>query len=434
MGRSIDVAAGPYVSACSEFYDANHAILDKVSSLNSTLGGCGSMAGSDSGGQEWAKQYDSVAGQLMQAGADIGESMAQMANLLNGSLVNHKGADHGAMLSTPRGYQTGDEDGDKDPNHYTQRLYPSGLPSANGGTGDNPSWWHWLVDHLDGFLWPDADTGKMRSAGSAWISAGLTLTTYAGNVEAAKGTISLQSSPEVADAMAACTELKGHVTDLADGYATIGKACNDYAQHVDDHHQMIQDELVSFLEWTAGIEIVGGFISFFTVGLAEAPTQAVEAAEVANAASKVLRILKALVELARTVATTIGALLEKVTEIVSRLKKFREAKRVKAVMATVRETGKLGESGAKIVKNTRRIEAASGKAAYRIPDELNDFVLGEVKNVSKQGLTSQITDFLAYATKNGLEFRLYVRSATELSKPLQDLVNAGRIILVRRLP
>jgi len=337
----VDVDAAPYTSACSSFYAANHAIIDAVSTLNGTLDGCGAMAGSDTGGQAWADQYDGAARPLLQAGADLGESMAQMANLLNGSLINHKGAEYGAVTGEPPQYETSASDGDANPDHWTETLSASPPPSANGGTGDNPDWWHWLVDHLEGYLWPDADTRKLRGAGAAWVRCSETLTVYATSVESAKGSILNERSPEIADAAAACTELKGHVTDLSAAYAAIGKAANDYAQQVDDHHQMIQDELVSFLEWTAGIEIVGGIVSVFTVGIAEAPTQAVEAAEVANAASKVLRILRALVEIARTVAETIGTLLSSATRILGDLKKFLNAKVEKAL---VRVGEKLGWS------------------------------------------------------------------------------------------
>jgi hypothetical protein len=76
----------------------------------------------------------------------------------------------------------------------------------------------------------------------------------------------------------------------------------------------------------------------------------------------------------------------------------------------------------------------SGSAAYRIPDELNSSVIGEVKNVSSLSYTSQLRDFEAYAQHEGLTFNLYVRGSTTLSGPLQDAVNAGDINLIRNLP
>ena len=83
--------------------------------------------------------------------------------------------------------------------------------------------------------------------------------------------------------MSACDEMAGHIGDLATAYRAIGKACNDYAQAVDDHHQEIEDELASFIEWTIGIEAAGAVVGFFTLGIGEGAAQAAEAAEVANA-------------------------------------------------------------------------------------------------------------------------------------------------------
>ncbi len=93
-------------------------------------------------------------------------------------------------------------------------------------------------------------------------------------------------------------------------------------------------------------------------------------------------------------------------------------------LAAVREAGRTGESMAGIVKNTTRIPAESGKAAYRIPDELDSSVLGEVKNVKTLGWSSQISDFYHYASARGLEFRLYVRPNTVFRGQLAKLYEA----------
>jgi RHS repeat-associated protein len=103
-------------------------------------------------------------------------------------------------------------------------------------------------------------------------------------------------------------------------------------------------------------------------------------------------------------------------------------------MAGVRAAGRTGEELAGIVKNTEHIPSVSGSAAYRIPDELNSSVLGEVKNVSRLSYTNQLRDFAAYAGGNGLQFNLYVRGGTQLSGPLQQAVDAGGINLIRNLP
>lgn len=92
--------------------------------------------------------------------------------------------------------------------------------------------------------------------------------------------------------------------------------------------------------------------------------------------------------------------------------------------------GKLGEAASGLDKNTERIGSATNTASYRIPDGLDhaNQILSEVKNVKYQPLTNQIKDFSSYTQSNGYKFELYTRSNTQLSGPLQNMVNSGDII------
>jgi RHS repeat-associated protein len=90
--------------------------------------------------------------------------------------------------------------------------------------------------------------------------------------------------------------------------------------------------------------------------------------------------------------------------------------------------GKEGEAAAGIVKNTKRIYTANGR--YRIPDELSDIIIREVKNVAKQGLTEQLRVFSAYAKAENIPFELVLRKGADVTQPLQDAIDAGDIILV----
>lgn len=317
----IDVDGGGYQEACDEFYFANHGVVSAVSKLSTAVDGLGGMAGTDTGGDAWAAQYDPAAAQAIKAGCDLGTSLATMANLLNASLINHDAADGGAMLSGPP-HLTGQDTGDDDPDHWAEELYAPAPPSAKGGTGDQPGWWHWIAGHVEGLLWPDADTGRLRTAGSAWTTAASAIDGYKYYADAASAMVSNQTSPEVHDAVAACDEISGHISDLAAAYDSIGQACNDYAKAVDEHHQQIEDELESFIEWTIAIEAGGLILGALTLGAGEGAAQAVEAAEVANAGTRVVRILKNLIEVARTVATTIGRALTRIGEIAGKLGKF----------------------------------------------------------------------------------------------------------------
>ncbi len=100
-----------------------------------------------------------------------------------------------------------------------------------------------------------------------------------------------------------------------------------------------------------------------------------------------------------------------------------------AGIRTSQQLGRAGEVAAPIIKNTTKIESLTGTAGSRIPDELNvaQKIIGEVKNVQYQPLTNQLKDFNQYAQQNGYSFKLYTPEKTQMSQPLQDLINSGQI-------
>ncbi|MDE9543245.1 putative toxin [Xenorhabdus bovienii] len=94
------------------------------------------------------------------------------------------------------------------------------------------------------------------------------------------------------------------------------------------------------------------------------------------------------------------------------------------------KAGREGEDAVKRVYNIgdkKRIELEGGR--YRIPDGINfdSKTLNEVKNVKNQGLTRQLKDYSAYAQEKNLDFNLFMRPDTKVSKPLQEQIDKGLI-------
>ena len=301
----IAVDGGGYTTACDSLYDGNHAVFAALNTLSNTILGADNMAGGDQCGAEWAKGYDQAAPQLVDAANQLADGFTKAANLTNTSLSNHDAADGGSSLDENR-YYTGPPD-DPDPDHYGENVYFS-VPSATGGGTDEPSWWHWVAGHMEGWFWPSADTDEMRRVGAAWRTCGQSIQAAGSYATSAAGALAIEQSPEIALATRSLHALDDHCTAIGSAMIDLGNACDEYASLVDEKHQEIEDELTSFLEWTAGIQIVGGIISIFTVGVAEAPTQAAEAAEVANAASKVLGVIKGLFTAVKGIETVANVL------------------------------------------------------------------------------------------------------------------------------
>ncbi|MEV7692169.1 putative toxin [Microbacterium sp. NPDC089189] len=97
-------------------------------------------------------------------------------------------------------------------------------------------------------------------------------------------------------------------------------------------------------------------------------------------------------------------------------------------------SGRVGEILAGVNKNTTHIPSASGAATYRIPDELTETVIGEVKNTQRLSYTAQLRDFAAYAEQENLVFNVYIRESTKPSGPLQAAHDAGVLNLKWILP
>ena len=97
-------------------------------------------------------------------------------------------------------------------------------------------------------------------------------------------------------------------------------------------------------------------------------------------------------------------------------------------LGNIRNKGKIGEELAGIAKPKTRIYFDGG-SRYRVPDEISDTFLREVKNVKYQSFTRQLKDYMNYANNNGLDFVLSVSRETKLSGPLKKMVDSGKIVL-----
>jgi hypothetical protein len=91
--------------------------------------------------------------------------------------------------------------------------------------------------------------------------------------------------------------------------------------------------------------------------------------------------------------------------------------------------GREGEHAAGITKNSVRIDSLSGRRAFRIPDELTESTLTEVKNVEYQHFSTQLQDSLHYSIMTNRQMILKVREDTILSEDLIRAIKAGWINL-----
>jgi len=97
------------------------------------------------------------------------------------------------------------------------------------------------------------------------------------------------------------------------------------------------------------------------------------------------------------------------------------------------KVGQQGEAAAGIAPGPKtRIPSATKTAKFRIPDELTDTTLREVKNVAKLDRLSQLKDYAAFAKETGREFVLDVRKNTVFTPRVEKFIKDNNVT-VRRI-
>ncbi|HEV7651439.1 MAG TPA: hypothetical protein VGP26_25080 [Actinophytocola sp.] len=327
MREPIDVSPEVFDAASKIFGADMFSVLRKAcTGLESGLSGCGAMAGSDPAGTTWAASYDEAAGTVHSIIGDLGTASVTLA-----AMLQQTGFNHGMAESASDPSRSAPTPADRSTYVPTPASLPN-LPSAHGGSSGPPGLW-WLVEHTVGYVWPDGDPGKLRTARDAWSAAADSLAAADVYVSEGLEAIVTQQSPEMSDAFAVCEGMGSHIDDVSAACRELSRACGDFAEGIDTAHKDVEDELVSLAEWTAGIEAGGLLLGLVTFGGAEGAAQGVEAARIATTAARVGKIIQTVIDLAGTVARTIGSVLTKIAEAGTRLKVILGARLSKAVTA-----------------------------------------------------------------------------------------------------
>jgi hypothetical protein len=332
-------------------------LLQASFGLAGGLSGTGGMGGTDQAGQDWATSYDDAASTTSTAIGDLVNALQVIAGMLKQTGFNHRAADAASNPANPAPPDIVDStDYSAIPDYH-----PGPPPSAHGGSGDPP--WGWkVVEYAVGYLWPNGDPGKLRSAATAWTQAANDLANASGLVPHAVSQIQTQQSPEVHDAVTVCQAMAQHINDVATSCGDIATACTNYAQQIDQVHQEIADEITSFLEWSAGIELGAAILS--EVG-GEIWGQGVEGVRIAKTGANIARIIEKLIEFVKTAVQAVRNVVSKIGEVAQNLTKFLGARLSKALTKAAEKL----KGKAKTAEESKEDQAAAGlkDAAPKVP-------------------------------------------------------------------
>jgi hypothetical protein len=205
------------------------------------------------------------------------------------------------------------------------------VPSSLGANdADLPQFWNEIQDYLQGYAWPNADTGRLRSAASAWRSTAEDVDGLTSFCDSAVSRLRSQDSPEIPLAVQAVKDLRATVVDLAAELRSVGDACEEYATSVEEHRAIIAG-IVKDLAVEAGISIVAGtIVGFVTFGGGAVAGGTIAGWRIAAAAKKILTALRALEAIAKArVAARLTSVVDRVRPLRKVLERLKSARRLR---------------------------------------------------------------------------------------------------------
>ncbi len=228
----ISVECGGFDRAADAARTANQVAALVTDTLSGKLAGLAGMAGNDSTSAELAGDYDAAASEAVATLADLTHAFIGLGRLLSATGSHHAQAESaaaGQVLASVSAGLTSDA---------FVRVSPAPPPSSLGA--QEPSFGavdRWILDHVEGFVWPSGDVELLRDAATAWRRAAESVAGLTDHVRSARALVEAQVSPEVPVALACLTDVHDLVVATADELAALAVACDDHAVAVEAAHE-----------------------------------------------------------------------------------------------------------------------------------------------------------------------------------------------------
>ena len=367
----LEVDARAYDSAADALFSANATIASAYRTLTDKLGGYHALGGDDTSSEDFVAGYDDAAATAVQALEGLVEALGNVATAAAASGHNHRRANADSVYRRNVDAGSGNDTEAETVGAFTP-------PSSLGGDNtDMPDWWNHVVDHLQGWGWPSANTGQLRDAASAWRTAAGSVEAIGYSLDGAKSYVRAQRSPEVETAGSVLSTLRSSADDLAVEMRSLGDACEDYATQVDQTRETIKDllkDLAIECGVTAGISVG---LSFVTFGGAAAVGAGVIAARAIRYAKLILAALRGL-RAARAVGK-IAVAAPKLKRIKDSLDKFKKARRIADTYRSTRKGQRISREALdpKQARNLKRFEK-------KLPGGAEDTVVSKLPNGNTQ--------------------------------------------------
>jgi hypothetical protein len=313
----ISVECGGFTRAADACLTANQTAALLTTSLGARLAGHGGMAGNDSTGTTFARAYDDGARAGLDALTDLTHAFIGAGRLLTMTGEHHgdaEGAAAGLRVSAYAGATLEDD---------FVRVRPAAVPSSLGA--QQPSLGvidAWILDQVEGFVWPGADVEVLRTAAGDWRRAAGSAAGLADHVDAAVALVELQRSPEVPLAVDALTDLRTLVGDTAWELSRLADACEEHAAAVEDTRARTRALLAEIAQMVVEGAAISVLVAGATGGLGGGAAAAAAAARVRTQAPRFYALLVALRHSAATSAARLEHAAAELVRVRSRVERF----------------------------------------------------------------------------------------------------------------
>lgn len=284
----VDVRGAGYTEGSALLHSGNVRAAQHYGRLSEKLAGTAAMAGDSSFADRWAAEYDAAAEATLASFADAVQALGNLGRLASTSWENHTRAELASTFGDTRllddvAFGT----------HDWGEVVRTAPPSVLGGDPSSlPGWANMILDHVEGFVWPDADLDRLRATATAWRMAGQGLDEVTTFPQRAATALWSECSPEILPATAAIGRLAQAIGDLGDQCRDLGGLCEGYANAVEEQRQAILDLVTEMLVEAAAIQAAGFVLGLVTFGTANGGAVAVNLAKIAVAAPRFKRMLE----------------------------------------------------------------------------------------------------------------------------------------------
>ena len=281
----VDVDPDLYVEAGDRARRAARQVREAVDAAVGGHANSHNAAGSGDAGNAFADGHDQAARRLLRGAAKLATALDDVADRMALSAHTHAAAE---WASSGR---AGDPPGYPVPAGSQSTTFGS-IPTMHGGTGATPRGWE-MVQLVMSFLeYPDADTGKVRHAGSVWTTLGEELSRIqASLIDDILEPLASLTAPDIAVIQAAVEPIIAFGRGVAQVPAEIAAMCHRFAGLAEEVGELILSVLEQLLIAVVAEEAGGALLALVTMGASELVANGAAVAEVTTVASRIVVFL-----------------------------------------------------------------------------------------------------------------------------------------------